>query len=246
MAVKRYRATVEYDGSEFHGFQRQGRGERTVQEELEAAIQVVTGRSVTAIGAGRTDTGVHARGQVVAFDIEWRHEELALERALNANLPSDIAVREIMYVNQGFHPRFDARRRTYQYTINNCKYPSPLLRRTSWHWPRPLDLAAMNMAGKLLVGKRDFAAFGQPPVGENTVREVFRSEWRRENDLLNYQIEANAFLYRMVRSIVGSLCQVGGGAWSVERFANTLAAADRALAGPTAPPQGLCLLAVSY
>jgi len=244
--TNRYRAKVEYDGTDFHGFQRQGQGERTVQETLEAAICAVTGQAATVIGAGRTDTGVHARGQVIAFDVNWRHGEAALGRALNANLPPDVAVRELQSTERGFHPRFSARRRTYQYTINNQIYPVPLLRRTTWRRPRPFDLAAMNAASALLVGEHDFATFGRPPAGENTIRRVFGAEWRRKGNLLSFTIEANAFLYRMVRSLVGSLCQVGDGAWTPETFAKVFAAADRALAGPTAPPQGLCLLSVTY
>jgi len=210
------------------------------------AICAVTGQVVTVIGAGRTDTGVHARGQVIAFDASWRHGQAALEQALNANLPPDVAVRELESVEREFHPRFSARRRMYQYTINNQISPSPLLRRTTWHRRRPLDLQAMKQASELLIGEHDFATFGRPPVGVNTVRRLFRAEWRREAALLNFTIEANAFLYHMVRSLVGSLCQVGDGRWSVAAFAEAFATANRALAGPTAPPQGLCLLAVTY
>lgn len=213
---------------------------------MESAVLAVTGQRATVIGAGRTDAGVHALGQVIAFDASWRHGEPALGRALNANLPPDVAVHEIEAVDRGFHPRFDARRRVYQYTINNQKYPSPLLRRMTWHRHRPLDLVVLNQASALLVGEYDFATFGRPPVGDNSVRHVIRAEWRREDMLLKFIIEANAFLYRMVRSMVGSLCLVGAGDWEVSEFARVFYSADRALAGPTAPPQGLCLLAVEY
>jgi tRNA pseudouridine38-40 synthase len=198
------------------------------------------------MGAGRTDAGVHARGQVIAFDTDWHHGPVALGRALNANLPLDVAVRGVERVERGFHPRFGARRRTYVYTINNQMSPSPLLRRTTWHRRRPLDESVMNEASALLIGEHDFATFGRPPVGDNTVRRVTRARWRREGDLLDFTIEANAFLYRMVRSLVGSLCQVGEGGWSVSTFSELFSAADRTLAGPTAPPQGLCLLSVIY
>ncbi len=237
---------VEYDGTDFCGFQRQAQGERTVQETLESAIYSVTGQVVTVIGAGRTDAGVHARGQVIAFDVAWRHDQDALRRALNANLPPDVAVRNIEGVPRGFHPRFDAKRRTYQYTINNQIDSSPLLRRRTWHRCRPLDLPSMQEASNLLVGEHDFATFGRPPVGENSKRQVYRADWQRDGALLSFTIEANAFLQRMVRSLVGSLCLVGEGRWSVSSFAEVFAAADRALAGPTAPPQGLCLLGVAY
>jgi tRNA pseudouridine38-40 synthase len=183
---------------------------------------------------------------VIAFDVSWRHGKAALARALNANLPPDVAIRELEGAQRGFHPRFNARRRTYQYTINNQIDPSPLLRRTTWHQRQPLDLTVMNQASKLLVGEHDFATFGQPPVGENTIRHLFRAEWQQEDALLSFLVEANAFLYRMVRSLVGSLCLVGRGEWSVGTFEKTFTAADRAMAGPTAPPQGLVLLSVTY
>lgn len=246
MDVRRFRATVEYDGTDFSGFQRQAQGERTVQQVLESAVQTITGRTATVIGAGRTDTGVHARGQVIAFDADWQHGEPALERALNANLPVDVAVRQVSEADPRFHPRFDARRRTYEYVINNRIERSPLLWRTSWHVHCPLDVMAMNQASALLVGEHDFATFGQPPVGNNSVRFVYAAEWRREVELLLFRIEANAFLYRMVRSLVGALCLVGQGRWSVSEFDRVFSAAERSLAGPLAPPQGLCLLSVSY
>lgn len=245
-AVQRYRATVEYDGTDFHGFQRQAQGERTVQETLEAALWAVTGQAVTVMGAGRTDAGVHARGQVIAFDVDWRHGEAALGRAMNANLTRDVAIKEVDRVERRFHPRFSASRRTYQYTVYNRLCRSPLLRRTTWHRRRPLVMTALNAAGGLLLGEHDFATFGQPPTGVNTVRRVFRAEWRRNGGFVVFSIEADAFLYRMVRSLVGTMCQVGAGEWSIERFAAAFAAADRAQAGPTSPPQGLCLLSVGY
>jgi len=245
-AVQRYRATVEYDGTDFHGFQRQAQGERTVQETLEMALWAVTGQAVTVMGAGRTDAGVHARGQVIAFDVDWRHGEAALGRAMNANLTRDVAVKEVERVERGFHPRFSASRRTYQYTVYNRLCRSPLLRRTTWHRRRPLVMTALNAAGGLLLGEHDFATFGKPPTGVNTVRRVFRAEWRRNGGFVVFSIEADAFLYRMVRSLVGTMCQVGAGEWSIERFAAAFAAADRAQAGPTSPPQGLCLLSVGY
>ena len=206
----------------------------------------MTGQVVTVIGAGRTDAGVHAWGQVIAFDVAWRHDRDALRRALNANLPPDVALRNIESVPRDFHPRFDAKRRTYQYAINNQIDSSPLLRRRTWHRHRPLDLPSMQEASNLLVGEHDFATFGRPPVGENSKRHVFRADWQQDDALLSFTVEANAFLQRMVRSLVGSLCLVGEGRWSVSTFAEVFAAANRALAGPTAPPQGLCLLGVTY
>jgi tRNA pseudouridine38-40 synthase len=240
-----YRALVEYDGTAYYGFQRQ-RSEQTIQGQLEAAISFVAGQPATVVGAGRTDSGVHATGQVIGFELEWRHGHQALERALNANLPEDIAVRCLEEAPEGFHPRFSARRRAYEYSIYNARVRSPLQRRKAWHVVRPLVVEDMNQAAQAIVGQHDFATFGQPPQGINSEREVFEARWRHLNDFLVFEIEANAFLYRMVRSLVGSMKAVGEGRWSVTDFEAALAKADRSLAAQTAPPQGLCLMAVIY
>jgi tRNA pseudouridine38-40 synthase len=240
-----YRALVEYDGTAYLGFQRQRQGP-TIQGQLEQAIESVAGVSVNVTGAGRTDSGVHATDQVIAFDVAWQHDCQALERALNANLPDDIAVRELKIAVAGFHPRFSARRRTYVYTIYTSLVRRPLRRLNAWHVPYPLDIGSMNQAAELIVGWHDFATFGQPPQGDNCERQVFLAQWRRAGELLTFEIEANAFLYRMVRSLVGSMKRVGEGRWTVTDFAEALAKRDRSQAAQTAPPQGLCLTAVNY
>ncbi len=198
------------------------------------------------IGAGRTDTGVHARGQVIAFDIAWRHDCQTLQRALNAGLPKAIAVRDVEVVSAEFHPRFDAKRRGYRYTIYQSEVASPLRRRTSWHCRAELDVLAMQAAADCLVGEHDFATFGTPPQGNNSVREVFSAEWSTAADYLYFDIVATAFLKRMVRSIVGSLQLVGSGRWTIDQFVEALHAAERARSGAAAPPQGLVLEFVSY
>lgn len=241
----RVRAVVAYDGTDYQGFQRQANGP-TVQEALETALERVTGEPVAVLAAGRTDTGVHAEGQVIAFDTGWRHPLDALLRALNAALPPDVAVRQVAAARPDFHPRYDARSRHYRYTVWNEAVRSPLARRTSLHVPRPLDVAAMQAAARQVVGEHDFAAFGQPPQGEGTVRQVLRAAWSGEPPWLFFDIEANAFLYRMVRSLVGTMLQVGLGLMTVEDFARILASGERAQAGPTAPPHGLCLVEVQY
>jgi len=240
-----YRALVEYDGAAYCGFQRQ-RNQPTIQGQLERAILDVAGQDATVIGAGRTDSGVHAKGQVIAFEIDWRHEHQALERAINANLPSDIAIRELEIAPEKFHPRFDARRRMYTYRIYNGPVRSPLERRWSWYVSRQLDVEKMNRAAEAIVGEHDFATFGQPPQGRNTRREVSSAQWRFEGELLLFEIEANAFLYRMVRSLVGSMKSVGEGRWTVGDFKSAMMKRDRSLAAQTAPPQGLCLMSVTY
>ena len=244
--MNRYRAVLAYDGTAYHGFQRQVGQTPTIQGRVESALQQVTGQSVTVIGAGRTDAGVHASGQVIAFDVNWRHEASDLLRALNANLPDDIALQEIAVAAAGFHPRFSARSRTYVYRFYQRRVRNPLWDRYAWQIGTPLDIAAMRRAAALLIGERDFATFGQPPQGENTVRRVMRSALARDGDLHNYTITANAFLQRMVRSIVGTLVEVGRGAMQLDDFEAAVSAADRSLAGPTAPPHGLTLVAVVY
>lgn len=246
MKARRYRATVEYDGAGYSGFQRQTPEQPTIQSELERALEAIADRPVPVTGAGRTDSGVHAYGQVISFDLAWAHGVEALQRALNANLPPAIAVREVGEAAPDFHPRFDARRRSYAYYVYNAPVRSPLRRLRCWHLSHPLQLAPMNEAAAFLVGEHDFATFGQPPQGENTVRVIYRAQWERQGPLLLFTIEGNAFLQRMVRSIVGSLRLVGDGRWTVDDFVAAFRACDRDRAGQTAPPDGLYLTAVSY
>jgi tRNA pseudouridine38-40 synthase len=243
----RYKAVIEYDGTRYHGFQRQAASQITIQGVLENALGRISRPPVVVTGAGRTDRGVHAQGQVISFCLSWRHDIAALQRAINANLPADIAVLTLQEALPRFHPRFSALERAYRYTIFNAPVRRPLLAGQSWHISRLLDLAAMNRAASHLVGTHDFATFGRPTSeGGGTVRTVLRAEWRREGDLLLFDIEANAFLMHMVRSVVGSLKAVGEGAWSDDNFLAALLAANRACAGPTAPPHGLTLISVRY
>jgi len=242
----RVRAIVAYDGTDYGGLQRQTNAP-TVQAALEAALAQVTQETVTVLAAGRTDAGVHAAGQVVAFDTDWRHTLGDLQRALNAVLPVDVAVSEVEAVAAGFHPRYDAHSRRYRYSVYNAPVRCPLNRRYSLHVAAPLNVAVMQQAAQLLVGERDFATFGRPPKqGGVTIRRVLVAEWYGESARLTFNVEANAFLYRMVRSIVGTLLQVGLGRMSVQEFGVALEACDRSLAGPTAPPHGLCLMEVKY
>ena len=238
-------AVVAYDGTDFCGFQVQP-AQRTVQGAIEAALTKITQESIRVIGAGRTDSGVHALGQVIAFHTGWRGTLPALHRGWNAVLPKDVAVWSLTEADEGFHPRFGARSRAYRYTIWNHPVRNPLQRRTALWQPQTLDLEAMNQAARLLIGEHDFATFGSPPQGTKTIRRVIRADWTRDGKLLYLDIEANAFLYRMVRSIVGTLLQVGTGNLSAEEFASVFAALDRSRAGPTALAVGLCLMDVKY
>jgi tRNA pseudouridine38-40 synthase len=252
----RVRAVVSYDGTDYAGFQRQV-DVPTVQEALERALGEVTQESITVRAAGRTDAGVHAVGQAIAFDTTWRHGVDELERAMNAVLPPDVAVRELEQAASEFHPRFDARGRHYRYRVHRAPIRSVLARRYSLHMPYALDVEPMEDAAQILVGEHDFATFGQPPQGEVTVRRVFRAGWDEatsaapfggegEGTFLRFDIEANAFLYRMVRSIVGTLLDVGQGRMSVGAFEEAFASCERDRAGKTAAPHGLCLIKVTY
>lgn len=251
--VRRYRAIVAYDGTPYFGFQRQAGDTPTVQGALETALQAVTRQTITVIGAGRTDTGVHATGQVIAFDAAWKHAAGALQRALNANLPPSIALQSLEEADGDFHPRFDARSRTYHYTLYAAPVRQPLLNNSAWHAAtRPLNLDAMYQGAALLPGTHDFATFGQPPQGDNTVRALLQSEFavigelEPEGTLLRYTIAANAFLYRMVRRIVGALVRLGREQIALDEFAAGFHAADNAWPNETAPAHGLCLTKVMY
>ncbi len=245
----RYRATLAYDGAAYQGFQRQLPGIPSIQASVETAINRITGQTVTVTGAGRTDTGVHARGQVITFDVLWRHDVPDLLRAINAVLPDDIALQDLC-VQPGFHPRFDARSRLYSYTVIQSSQRQPLLRQQSWRVFGDLDMEPMLWGAGLLIGEHDFATFGNPPQGNNTVRRIFRSEWQHFPEAygarLLYTIQGNAFLHHMVRRIVGMLVDLGRGLTSKAAFEQAFRAADLAQSGTMAPPQGLVLEAVFY
>jgi tRNA pseudouridine38-40 synthase len=237
---------LEYDGTRFAGFQWQTHGP-TVQGEIEAAIQRLTGEHVRITTAGRTDAGVHAQGQVVTFVTGSRLPVGEIQRALNALLPADVAVIQAQESAAGFHARFSAVQRAYRYTILNTPARSPLRRLTSYHVAAALNVDAMNDAAQVLVGTHDFAAFGGPMrEGGSTVREIKRISCRREGDLILIDIEANAYLSRMVRHIVGTLLAVGRGALSAVDVADILASRDRTKARPAAPAHGLCLVDIGY
>ncbi|MBI5668741.1 MAG: tRNA pseudouridine(38-40) synthase TruA [Chloroflexi bacterium] len=248
--MMRYRATLAYDGTAYEGFQRQAQGRPTIQGVVEQALAQVTGQPVTVIGAGRTDSGVHATGQVIGFQVEWSHGTEALLRAVNASLPPDIALQDLSPAPPGFHPRFSARSRLYRYDVAQTAQRQPLLWHRAWQVRGELDGAAMQQAASLLLGEHDFAAFGRPPHGDNTVRTVYRSEWTQQpapfGTWWSYRIEANAFLQHMVRRVVGALVAVGQGRLTVADFESYFRRADLSGLKRLAPPQGLTLEAVRY
>ncbi|MGC9359252.1 MAG: tRNA pseudouridine(38-40) synthase TruA [Anaerolineae bacterium] len=251
-AIRNYRATVAYDGTSYHGFQWQPE-QATVQGELTRAAERITRENVSVIGAGRTDAGVHALGQVISFRTGWRHSVEDLERALNAVLPEDIAVREVHEVGKEFHARYGARQRTYVYSVYTGGSRQPLLDRYALHSPAGLDMEAMGIAARHVIGRQDLASLGQSPSGHSTVREVFEARWVAERDafwlahsVLRFYVSANGFLRGMVRRLVGSLLEVGRGHWSVTEFAEMVQSRDIARAAPPVPARGLCLLRVDY
>jgi tRNA pseudouridine38-40 synthase len=217
-----------------------------VQGEIEKAIEKVTRQKVRIVGAGRTDAGVHALGQVIAFNVMWRHSAQDLQRALNAVLPMDIALRDCEIVHFDFHPRYDALWRQYRYTVWNDAVRSPLWQRYAYHVPEPLDMLAMQRATQHLIGCHNFAAFGRAPKGSNTVRRVLQAGWITEGKRLIFEITADAFLRRMVRTIVGTLLQIGRGQRAPEEMALLVQGSAKRLAAPPAPAQGLCLVKIGY
>ena len=240
-----YRLIVEYDGTDFHGWQLQP-GARTVQGELEAAVEKLFGAHARVTAAGRTDAGVHAAGQVVCFRSEREVEPFVVRRALNALTGGDLAIRAVDMVGDEFDPRRHAASRRYVYRIWNRREASPFWRRYAWLVPRDLDVAAMRRAAAQLVGEHDFTSFqGAGCDAVHARRKVLRSELTTEGPMLAYEIEATAFLRHMVRNIIGTLVEIGLGQRDAD-LTPLLAARDRTRAGATAPAAGLCLVEVRY
>ena len=242
----RFKITLEYDGTDYHGWQIQPNG-RTIQAVLESAIARMTGESVRVAAAGRTDAGVHASGQVVGVSL---HRPVPTERlfsALNALTPADVGIKAVEVVPDDFDPRRAARSRVYIYRIWNARWVSPFWRRYAWHVAQPLDTDGMRAAAACLIGEHDFSAFQAAGCdAEHAVRRVVRSEIEQRAPLLTYTIEATAFLRHMVRNIVGTLVEVGTGDRPADDLPRLLAIRNRPSAGPTAPACGLCLVTVKY
>ena len=242
-----WRLLVEYDGTDFEGWQLQP-GARTVQGAIEEAFARVAGRRVVVYGAGRTDAGVHAAGQVANARAETRLEPVVLRRALNASLPRDVAVRALSAARDAFDARRDARSKLYVYRIWNAETRSPLRERWSHALPAPLDLGAMRGAAAALLGTHDFASFrAAGGAGRTSVRTLTRLDLAGEaGGELRFEVEGDAFLRHMVRNLVGTLLEVGRGRRAVGWPAEVLAARDRRQGGPTAPARGLTLIRVDY
>lgn len=240
--------TLQYDGTAYAGFQRQPNGV-TIQEKLEQALRLITGEPDLKIGAaaGRTDAGVHARGQVVHIRTaatipidRWPH-------ALNSRLPADIVVTRAEQVPEGFHARYWALEKRYRYTIEASPFPSPLHRLYAYHWGRPLDAGLMRQAAELLTGRHDFAAFRSTGgAAKTSTRTVTRLDVIESAPFLLIDVAADGFLYNMVRILAGTLLEVGAGRRPLDDVRRALATGERRFAGKTLPPHGLCLEEVTY
>ncbi len=240
--------TIAYDGTGYVGWQRQETGE-SIQGLIEDALAKIDGNTVTLHGAGRTDAGVHALGQVASARIAAAHDDATLTRALNANLPPAIRIIAVETVPEDFHARFSATGKVYEYRIWNGPAVPPFVRLYAWHVPQPLEIARLDAATAAIVGEHDFAAFqGAGAVTHTTVRRVTSARWRvdPEGRTVTFEIAGDGFLRHMVRSVTGTLVEVGHGRRTVEEVARLVASPDRSRAGRTAPAHGLFLVSVLY
>jgi tRNA pseudouridine38-40 synthase len=244
--MARYQVVIAYDGTEFKGMQRQGNS-RTVQGEIEKALKGIGWQGQSILIAGRTDTGVHACGQVFAFDFPWNHSLGDLKNALNANFPQDLAVNSVKEVREDFHPRYDAISRVYQYRIICSPTRDPLKERYVWRiWPE-IVLQILRVCTERLIGKHDFAAFGTPPKeSRTTIRHIIRADWQQNGDLYQFEVEGNAFLYHMVRRMVSLQVEIGQGKLKPEIISQFLNGEKHGMIQGLAPAQGLCLTSVNY
>ncbi|HEY2038618.1 MAG TPA: tRNA pseudouridine(38-40) synthase TruA [Edaphobacter sp.] len=259
--MSHWKLTVAYDGTPYHGWQVQP-GLPTVQGTLAEALQHITGETVLPQGSGRTDTGVHALGQVASFSLESPIPGPNLQRALNHLLPTNIRIVAIEAAPAEFHARHNARRKTYEYRISPEPVCLPTLAPFVWNCIWPLGLTAMQQAAGYVVGTHDFTSFAatDPDLStrsseedtptatneKNAIRTIFASDWHREAGLLIYRVTGSGFLHHMVRNLVGTFVDVGRGRTPANALPGILAARSRSIAGPTAPPQGLFLVSVDY
>jgi len=242
-----YCLTIEYDGSDYHGWQRQ-KNDATIQGEIEKALGTMTRQKIVVNGSGRTDAGVHALAQTANFKSDAGLSAEAFQMGLNSLLSDDIVIRDCRVVADEFHARYDAKGKIYQYHILNCKVPSAIRRRQVWHIRKKLNFYAMQKAAAFVLGEHDFKAFeGTGSPRSSTVRKVTTAEISRSSgEDITFTIEADGFLRYMVRNIVGTLMEVGLSKMTPEGFKTVLTSGDRGLAGATAPPQGLFLVRVIY
>ncbi len=246
MAVRNIKLTVQYDGSGYHGWQIQ-HGEKTIQGELVEAVSGLVGVLTHVHGASRTDAGVSALGQVGLFEVDCPIPTENFPKAINGRLPRDIVVTSAEEVPLGFDLISSVKNKLYRYTIYTSRYRPVLRLNQCWHVPKKLDVAAMNWAGQLLVGTKDFKSFASAgDKRESSLRTIFRCDVTSEKENVFIEVEGNGFLYNMVRNIVGTLVEVGIGRWKPEKISEILEAKDRTAAGPIASAEGLCLMWIKY
>jgi tRNA pseudouridine38-40 synthase len=242
--MQNYKLTLSYDGTDFHGWQRQP-DKRTVQGTFEECLAKITQNKIHVAGAGRTDAGVHAQGQAASFRARLSLDDEELFRALNSVLPQDIRVTSLIKADPDFHARKSARSKVYQYRICNSRFISPFLIRYVLHWPSRLNVNSMKEAAPLFIREADFTAFSSNRLLD-PVRKVSRSEISQKRDEIIYTVEANGFLRYMVRTMVGTLLEIGKGKIPPQQIHDIFREKKRSLASPTAPAQGLCLVRVNY
>jgi len=246
MGLRNIKLTISYDGVNYSGWQKQ-RGKRTIQGELERAISELTGFITKVNGASRTDAGVSALGQVANISIDSPIPTGNFAKAINGRLPRDISVTEAAEVDETFDSSGSAKSKLYRYTFFIGKKPNILQTRNCWHRPGVLDIEAMNAASKVLIGTHDFKSFAAAAdKRNNSIRRVMQCQVTQEGKWIYIDIEADRFLYNMVRNIVGTLVEIGRGRWKAEKIKEILEEKKRTAAGPIAPPEGLCLVWIKY
>ena len=244
--MRNIKLTIEYDGTNYHGWQIQPNA-ITIQAAIQDALAKITKIQTQIIGAGRTDTGVHAAGQVANFHTPSQMSPTAFQKALNATLPRDIVITDVEEVSPDFHARFSAVSRTYRYTILNRPYPSALLRSSTYFFPNPIDVHGADTACRSLVGARDFSSFQRSGSERiNPICEICECRCWQEQDLVYFEIEADAFLRGMVRAIVGTILKLRDRKDDVNQLHKILDAQNRSAAGASVPPHGLSLLRIKY
>jgi tRNA pseudouridine38-40 synthase len=245
--MRNIKLLIEYDGTKYQGWQIQPKGP-TIQGVLEEKLGLLTGEAIQLFGSGRTDSGVHALGQVAHFKTKSQLDIRSIQRALNSLLPPDIVIQKTEEVDEGFHARKHSKSKVYEYRILNRNLRSAFERGYVWHIPLKINFNEMEKATQCLIGEHDFSSFrstGSPT--RTTLRKVIRADWKKgRKGLIHFEIEANGFLKQMVRSIVGTLVEVGKGRINSEEFQKILNSKDRKKAGPTAPARGLFLKEVKY
>ncbi len=251
--MRNIKLTIEYNGTNFHGWQTQGKGERTIQNEIKTILEKILKEEILLIGSGRTDSGVHALGQVANFKTQSTMPALKIAKVLNSHLPEDIAIRNAKLVDENFHAQYSAHSKTYRYIVlnhdNRCVHQKDFCYRV----PKKLNLNSIRTEAKSLIGKKDFKSFvaadsaaNKKHKQKNTIRTIKRFAIKKNKEFVYFEIEADGFLYKMVRNIIGTLLKVGSESipkGGVKKILNTK---NRKIAGPTAPAKGLCLLKVKY